>query len=127
MGINFTSLQGKLQSKFLKYFPKRNAKMFGLLVLAELLQLKFNTHVLFPTRDYRLLRLNTLVLAHRELGSNSNSTLVLLVWSKLLNTVPTVSGFHGELRELPQDACFIMVTLSVHCTALLSESRYLQA
>ena len=49
--------------------------MFGLLVLAELLQLNFNTHVLFPTRDYRLLRPKTLVLDHRELGSNSNSTL----------------------------------------------------
>lgn len=84
--------------------------MFGLLVLAELLQLNFNTHVLFPTRDYRLLRPKTLVLDHRELGSNSNSTLCGLSGASYLTAVPTVSGFHGELRELPQDACFIMVT-----------------
>ena len=75
MGINFASLQGKLQSKVLKYFPKKNAYMFSFLVLAELLQLNCNTHVLFPARDYKLLRPKTLVLAHREVGSNSNSTL----------------------------------------------------
>lgn len=60
----------------------------------------------FSQLEYKLLRPKTLVLAHRELGSNSSSTLLCLSWASFLTAVPTVSGFHGELRELPQDVLF---------------------